>query len=323
MLHIPERVKHIVRTLLIAFCWFFSLSGIGKEIPLPLYGGISMPSGWDDSIIDRLKAGKTAKMTVAVMDFEGGDKLLGKVDVNLSEMLATALVRTNKFDMIERNKIEKVIAEQNFQMSGAVNDSSAVEVGKLVGAEAVVLGSVTSVSQTKVDKFAYDVLKTEIGVDVRVVSVTTGEIRLSESAVGTTENKLITTADGTIVNGAANDNSGYSTAARSAIDQVGKRIADLNVPIGFVVDIPSKDRITIDLGEDSGILPKSRFVVFRVLDEIVHPVTGKHLGWKKLILCEIEIESTEKSMSVGKIVDRASEEKAKPGDYVIFRKSSD
>ena len=41
---------------------------------------ISMPSGWDDSIVDKIKAGESTKKVLAVLDFEGNDKLAGKVD---------------------------------------------------------------------------------------------------------------------------------------------------------------------------------------------------------------------------------------------------
>ena len=62
---------------------------------------ISMPSGWDDSIIDKIKAGESTKQVLAVLDFEGNDKLKGKVDLKMSDMLTTALFNTKRFDIVE------------------------------------------------------------------------------------------------------------------------------------------------------------------------------------------------------------------------------
>ena len=38
-----------------------------------------MPPGWDDSIIDKIKTGESNKKILAVLDFEGNEKLKGKV----------------------------------------------------------------------------------------------------------------------------------------------------------------------------------------------------------------------------------------------------
>lgn len=283
---------------------------------------ISLPPGWDDSIIDRIKAGESTKMIVAVLDFENSDKLAGKVHLKLSDMLTTALVNSNRFELVERNKIDRVFQEQALQLTGAVDEAKVVEVGKLLGAEAVVFGSVTSVSQTEIDKFAYDVLKTEVSIDVRAVSVATGKILLSESATGIAEHKLIKTASGTVVSGSLDDRSGYATAARSAVNDAGTRIAKLSVLVGYVLDI-ADEQIFIDVGEELGVKSGDRFVIFRISKEIVHPVTGHRVGWAKEVICEIEIQTTEKSMSSGKVVRRESKNEIKPGDFAILNSATE
>lgn len=310
--------KRLVRTFTHSFALSILLMIVCSAGMPPPQGGISMPPGWDDSIIDKIKAGKSPKMVMAVLDFEGNEKLAGKVDVKLSDMLSTSLVKSQRFEMVERDKIDRVLKEQNFQMSGMVDESQAIEAGKLLGAEAVVFGSITSVTQTKIDKFAYDVLHTEISVNVRVVNATTGEILLSESATGESESKLITTADGQLVSGAVNDNSSYAAALKSAITQVGQKIANLTVLVGFVVDVTGSD-ITTDIGEERGIKKEDHIIVFRVGQEILHPVTGKHLGWKKEIIGEAIIQSTEKTMSAARIDNRNDDTEVKPGDYVIVK----
>ena len=67
-----------------------------------------MPSGWDDSTIDKIKSGEPIKKVLAVLDFEGYKFLKGKADLKMSDMLTTSLVKSNRFEMVERNKIDKV-----------------------------------------------------------------------------------------------------------------------------------------------------------------------------------------------------------------------
>ena len=67
-------------------------------------GSISMPSGWDDAVIDKIKAGESTKNRIAVLDFEGSDMLRGKADLKMSDMLTTSLFSTSRFEIVERNK---------------------------------------------------------------------------------------------------------------------------------------------------------------------------------------------------------------------------
>lgn len=281
-------------------------------------GAITLPSGWDDSIIDQIKAGESTKKVLAVLDFEGNDKLKGKVDLKMSDMLTTSLVKTGRYEIVERNKIEKVLSEQQLGLSGTVDETSAAEFGKLLGAEYVVFGSITSATRKDIDKFGYILVQIEVSIDVRAVNTSTGKILLSESADGLCESKIVQTADGVVVSGAIDYNSAYAKASRDAVDKVALKIAKLSPLIGFVVST-SNEEITIDVGEERGIKKDDLFVVFRVGDEIIHPVTGKHIGWKKEILREIRIISAERSMSTGNISRKKIDNIIQPGDLVISK----
>ena len=293
-------------------------SNSGIKPPAQASGSISMPSGWDDSVIDKIKAGESIKKVLAVLDFEGNDKLKGKVDLKMSDMLTTSLVNTARFEVVERNKIDKVFQEQNFGMSGMVDDATAAEVGKILGAEYVVFGSITSATRKDIDKFGYILIRIEVGIDVRAVNTSTGKILLSEAAIGVSESKLVTSANGTIVSGAIDYNSAYADASRDAIEKIGKKIADLSPLIGFVLSVDS-EQILIDIGEEQGVKNGDKFVAFTVGDEILHPATGKRIGWKKEILQELKIVSTEKAMSTAKKIRSQSMKKLNPGDFVISR----
>lgn len=280
--------------------------------------GIEFPSGLDDTLIERLQAGQSAQKVLAVLDFEGSDKLREKVDLRMSEMLTTALVQTARFELVERNKIDAAIREQKLGMVGVIDDATAAEMGQILGAEYMVLGSVTSAARKRTDKFGYILVETVVGVDVRAVHSTTGKILLSETAEGLSSGKEIRDADGRLVQGVLEDDAAFAQAARDAVDQVSAKIAGLSPLIGFVV-LANGGELTIDLGDASGVAAGDRFVVFRLGEEILHPVNGTRLGWKKEILQELEIDRTQKQMSTGTVVKSVKDAEAAPGDLVISR----
>ena len=112
-------------------------------------------------------------------------------------MLTTSLVKSNRFEMVERNKIDKVFKEQNLGMTGMIDESSAAEVGKLLGAEYIVFGSITYADKVEEIKFSYKNIITKITIDVRAVNTTTVK-SLSESSSGKVVTKAVTTGDGQI-----------------------------------------------------------------------------------------------------------------------------
>jgi len=125
-------------------------------------------------------------------------------------------------------------------------------------------------------------------------------------------------ANGTVVRGAIDYNAAYADAARDAIAKVGAKIADLSPLIGFVLTSDT-DQVMIDVGEEQGVKNGDKFVAFMVGDEILHPATGKRIGWKKEILKEVKIVSTEKTMATAVEVRSQSNRRLQPGDFVISR----
>jgi hypothetical protein len=54
------------------------------------------------------------------------------------------LVKSGKFKLVDRQQIKTILSEQNFQMSGYVDDVSAVNIGKLAGANVVITISISA-----------------------------------------------------------------------------------------------------------------------------------------------------------------------------------
>lgn len=105
--------------------------------------------------------------TVAVMDFnafmmgEGGASVnLGKA---ISAMLVTEFSVRDGMRIVERQQLNDLIQEQDLSLSGRIDDAVAVEVGKMLGVQYVLLGQAMSI----VDN---------LRIDIRAVDVETSEV---------------------------------------------------------------------------------------------------------------------------------------------------
>jgi TolB-like protein len=59
------------------------------------------------------------------------------------EELSVLLVNAKKYTIVDRKTLEAIKMEQNFQMSGEVDDDSVVSIGQFLGADVVITGSVS------------------------------------------------------------------------------------------------------------------------------------------------------------------------------------
>jgi curli biogenesis system outer membrane secretion channel CsgG len=92
------------------------------------------------------------KKRVAVFDFDYATvqtttaALFGtNVDVGkgISDLLVNNLVKDGTYSVIERKALDKILAEQNFSNSDRANPTSAAKIGKLLGVDAIIVGSIT------------------------------------------------------------------------------------------------------------------------------------------------------------------------------------
>ena len=116
--------------------------------------------------------------TVAVMDFssfmmgEGGASVnLGKA---ISAMLVTEFSSREGLRIIERQQLNDLIREQDLALSGRIDDAEAIEVGKMLGVQYVLLGQVTSiVDNLRMDIRAVDVETSEVVTVMKKSDLTT------------------------------------------------------------------------------------------------------------------------------------------------------
>lgn len=86
----------------------------------------------------------------------------------ISEMMTTAFIKSNYFEVIERAQIKKIMEEQNFNLSGSVDADTAIELGRLLGVEYLIVGSVARLGSL-------------FETDVRFIDTKTGKGILAEN----------------------------------------------------------------------------------------------------------------------------------------------
>ena len=104
---------------------------------------------------------------VAVVDFTAAGTG-PEVGTAAAENFRSALAKTQKYRLIERGAMDTVIKEQALGQTGLVEGDQAAKLGHPLGAEVIVVGSVTKLGETYT-------------VNARFVDVTTGEALKSES----------------------------------------------------------------------------------------------------------------------------------------------
>lgn len=134
-----------------------------------------------------------ARPTLAVMDFEikAGHNARRELADGLSDMLVNALVESQCFRVVERSRMNDLLSEQGLGLGGTIDQSTAAKVGNLAGAQLLVMGVVTEFKEGEsgglggavLGKIAagLGMISAHVGLIVRIVDSTTGEILISKS----------------------------------------------------------------------------------------------------------------------------------------------
>ena len=108
---------------------------------------------------------------------------------SVSEEVAFALTNENCFDILERGEIARVIDEQRLQTSGA-----AAQAGKVLGADYILVGSITGLSSKKMvnEALGFGNKQSQVIAHVtgRLIEVKTGRVVLAGRGTGKATNTL-------------------------------------------------------------------------------------------------------------------------------------
>ena len=149
---------------------------------------------------------QSSRPTVAVMDFDYGavndwwSGVWGNYDIGkgMADQVVDELVNEGSFRVIERKKLDTVLAEQDFAQSDRADPSAAkmANIGKVLGVRYIIAGSITKFATSDKKYGAAGIVrgpigglglkkaKSEVELTARVIDATTGEIMISARGKG-------------------------------------------------------------------------------------------------------------------------------------------
>lgn len=235
------------------------------------------------------------KRRIGVVDFETKAKYAqGRLGTAASDILITELAKSGRFIIVERDRLAKIMEEQKLGMSGAIDPRSAVQVGKILGLNAIVTGAV---SQFGVKTEGSDYLITqskrqvaEATVDIRVVDAETGQVLLADSGKGYAKS-----AKGSILG--LGTRGGYDEtlegeALRAGIAKfVDNIVMELSrKPWSCRIAQVSGEMIYLNAGPSMGLETGTELDCFHLGREITDPTTGLSLGHEEVPLGRVRVE---------------------------------
>ncbi|MCX7894896.1 MAG: hypothetical protein N2447_02935 [Thermoanaerobaculum sp.] len=232
------------------------------------------------------------KPRVAVLEF--GHKALEARWTNAGEaaqdMFITELVKSGKFTVIDRERLDAIMRERNLSLAGDIDPRTAIQAGKLLGVEYILFGHVTEFGEETAGAqvgwgLGVDVKRKKFvaALDARLVSTTTGEIVWADKARKEESNvKVFVMGSG----GGVTDRRMFDKVLLPCVEELAKKLVTANLATSATVvgrvsgKIARVDagKIFINLGSEHGVKEGDTFDVFKTGAVIRDPDTGEVLG---------------------------------------------
>lgn len=269
------------------------------------------------------------KPRVAVINFEfsnvGSPDLLSLIPNGadgVADILVTGLVQSGEYTVVERREIESVLREQNFGTSGRIDPSTAAEVGRILGVDAVIIGSVThfdiqergggggflgvggSAKRTDAD----------VGLNVRVVDTNTAEILYSTAGKGNQNQSDSEVSIFGATAGASTSNEGklLTLATEQAVKEITKSMVEQAETIANLQDVlPQVDAVVASVSGNTVVLNKGSNDRYRegmtvsiekVTEEVTDPETGEVLRQLTEEVATVKLTDVDARSSMGELI---------------------
>ena len=216
----------------------------------------------------------------------------------LEGALVEALVRSSHYSVVTRTQMDQVLAEQKLNNSDLVDPAQARSVGKLLGADYLVTGSLLS-ANFEPGFFSKDQFLARA--QLQLVEAETGKVLFADTFLGKRVT-LVMRRGGALskLSPAERDKSIHESLDAIAAQFVVR--ADLLHPLsGYVVKVDGA-RVAISLGSRSGVKPGHEFLVVEEAEPIRDPVTGDVLSTDRKRLARLQVTSVEERLAWARIV---------------------
>jgi curli biogenesis system outer membrane secretion channel CsgG len=286
------------------------------------------------------------KKRVAVFDFDyatvktstaalfGTDIDVGK---GIADLLVKNLVTDGTYSVIERKQLDKILAEQNFSNSDRANPASAAKIGKILGLDAIIVGSITEFgNETKnrniggggggfggfgIGGVGHKESKANVQIDARLVDIDTAEI------LGVAEGKGESKRSSNSLLGGGGNWHGFGggavdfgssdfqqtiigEATKAAVDQMtsgvissAPKLQARIVKVEGLVAAVDGDQIVLNVGAKTGIKVGDHMSVERITSTIKDPATGAVLRKMTSRLGELVVTDVDDVSAVCKAVN--------------------
>jgi curli biogenesis system outer membrane secretion channel CsgG len=260
------------------------------------------------------------KKRVAVLNFEYGTvstsvaQIFGtNMDVGkgIADILVGRLVEGPVYTVYERKSIDKIMSEQNLSNSDRADPAAASKIGRLLGVDAIIIGSITQFGRDdRTTNVGGSVIggisrryglggvgkresKALVGISARMIDASTGEILSTANSVGESARSGATLlgAGGSSANSAGGliDMNSKNFGATLLGEAVNKAVTGLArqleanaarlptrvvVVEGLVADVAGAT-LTLNVGTRAGVKVGDRLEVKRPIREIRDPASGK------------------------------------------------
>lgn len=233
-----------------------------------------------------------SKPRVAVLEF--GNKALeghwSRAGEAAQDMLITELVKSGRFTVVDRERLDAIMREKNLSLSGDIDPRTAVQAGKLLGVEYIIFGNVTEFGEETAKAavgwgIGVDVKRKKFvsALDARLVSTTTGEILWADKARKEESNvKVFVMGTG----GGVDDRRMFDKVLLPCVEELAGKLK--NVPLETSKTVVGRvagkiarvqgDVVSINLGSEDGISVGDTLGVYRMGEPIRDPDTGQVLG---------------------------------------------
>ena len=286
-----------------------------KKIPVPFLLGLALAAG-----LAPQPAGAQApkrRPRIAVLDFDyatvqtysqamfGSNVDIGK---GITDLLVTGLVKDGTFSIIERKALDKIMTEQNFSNSQRADPTSAAKLGKLLGVDAIIVGSITQFgNETKkvgigggggswggfgLGGVGHSNSKANVSITARLINIDTGEIMAVAEGTGQSSRSSTSllggggggwnSGGGAVDFGSSNFQSTIiGEATKAAVDKLtldvvadAPKIAVRTITVDGLVAAVDGGQIVLNVGRKAGVNAGDQLEVVRVTKEIKDPATG-------------------------------------------------
>jgi tetratricopeptide (TPR) repeat protein len=107
-------------------------------------------SSYKDASALRNECLEKGRFTIALVDFKNASGIAG-MEAKIAAYTLDALTSSKDpfIHVVDRENLQNIINEQHLQMTGIIDENTAVAVGELVGAKAILTGTVLSYSEKK------------------------------------------------------------------------------------------------------------------------------------------------------------------------------